>query len=78
MAANPTVIVAAQVDRKRWGLDEAENKIAFLTTDPAVSQMDAVKAGRIAVISGAALNPSVQTLYGAEQLAEQIRAFDLP
>lgn len=77
MATNPTVIVAAQVDRKRWGLDEAENKIDFLTTDPAVSQMEAVKSGRIAVISGAAMNPSVHTIYGAEQLAKQIKAFDL-
>ncbi|BCH21654.1 ABC transporter substrate-binding protein [Mesorhizobium sp. L-8-10] len=77
MATNPTVIVAAQVDRKRWGLDESANKIAFLTTDPAVSQMEAVKAGRIAMITGAAMNPSVHTLYGAELLAEQIKAFDL-
>ncbi|WP_103332973.1 ABC transporter substrate-binding protein [Pseudotabrizicola formosa] len=78
MAAQPTVIVAAQVDRKRWGLDEAQTKIEFLTTDPAVSQMDAVKAGRIAVMSGASMNPSVHTLYGAEELAAQLRSFDLP
>ena len=78
MAANPTVIVAAQVDRERWALDESQAKIDFLTTDPAVSQMDAVKAGRIAVMSGASMNPSVNTLYGAEQLAAQLRTFDLP
>jgi iron complex transport system substrate-binding protein len=77
MASNPTVIVAAQVDRKRWGLDESQTKIEFLTTDPAVSQMEAVKAGRIAVMSGSSMNPSVHTLFGAEQLAEQLRAFDL-
>ena len=78
MAADPTVFVAAQVDRNRWDLDTAENKIAFLTSDPAVSQLDAVKAGHIAVMSGAAMNPSIRTLYGAEQLAEQLRSFDLP
>lgn len=78
MAANPTVIVAAQVDRKRWGLDEAQTKIDFLTTDPAVSQLAAVKAGRIAVMSGASMNPSVHTLFGAEELAAQLRTFDLP
>ncbi|RGP35950.1 ABC transporter substrate-binding protein [Pseudotabrizicola alkalilacus] len=77
MATNPTVIVAAQVDRKRWGLDEAQNKIDFLTNDPAVSQMEAVKAGRIAVISGASMNPSINTIYGAEKLAEQLKTFDL-
>lgn len=77
MASNPTVIVAAQVDRKRWDLDDARVKIDFLKTDPAVSQMEAVKAGRIAVISGSAMNPSVNTLYGAEKLAAQLRDFDL-
>jgi len=70
--------VAAQVDRKRWGLDASQTKIEFLTTDPAVNQMEAVKAGRIAVMSGASMNPSVHTLFGAEQLAEQLRIFDLP
>ncbi|ETD91477.1 ABC transporter substrate-binding protein [Rhodobacter capsulatus] len=78
MAANPTVFVAAQVDRNRWDLDRADTKIAYLTSDPAVSQMEAVKAGRIAVMSGAAMNPSIRTLYGAEQLADQLRSFDLP
>ncbi|TCT32652.1 ABC transporter substrate-binding protein [Martelella mediterranea] len=77
MAANPTVIVASQVDRNRWDLDEAENKIAFLESDPTVSQMDAVQKGRILVMSGAAMNPSIRTLYGAEELAEQLKETDL-
>ncbi|MCW1934610.1 ABC transporter substrate-binding protein [Pararhodobacter zhoushanensis] len=76
MAANPTVIVAAQVDRNRWDLDTAETKIEFLTSDPTVSQMDAVRNGRIVVMSGAAMNPSIRTLYGAEQVAEQLQARD--
>jgi iron complex transport system substrate-binding protein len=78
MAAGPTVFVAAQVDRNRWDLDNAEAKIAYLTSDPTVSQMEAVKSGRIVVMSGAAMNPSIRTLYGAEQLAEQLKALDLP
>lgn len=78
MAANPTVIVAAQVDRNRWDLDKAETKIAYLTSDAAVSQMEAVKSGRIVTMSGAAMNPSIRTLYGAEELAAQIKALDLP
>ncbi|MDP3524286.1 MAG: ABC transporter substrate-binding protein [Hoeflea sp.] len=77
MAAEPKVIVVAQVDRNRWDLDKAENKIAFLTSDPTVSQMEAVRAGRIVTMSGAAMNPSIRTLYGAEQVAEQLKALDL-
>ncbi|WP_174801270.1 ABC transporter substrate-binding protein [Martelella limonii] len=78
MAADPTVIVASQVDRNRWDLDKAENKIKFLTSDPTVSQMDAVENGRIVVMSGAAMNPSIRTLYGAEEIAQQLKAIDLP
>jgi len=78
MAANPTVFVAAQVDRNRWDLDTADNKIEFLKSDPTVSQMEAVRNGRIVVMSGAAMNPSIRTLYGAEQVAEQLKALDLP
>jgi len=78
MAADPTVIVAAQVDRKRWDLDRADNKIAFLTSDPTVSQMEAVKKKRIVVMSGAAMNPSIRTLYGAEEIAAQLETLDLP
>ncbi|KJS20516.1 MAG: ABC transporter substrate-binding protein [Hoeflea sp. BRH_c9] len=77
MAADPKVIVVAQVDRNRWDLDKAENKIAFLTSDPTVSQMEAVRAGRIVVMSGASMNPSIHTLHGAEQVGEQLKALDL-
>ncbi|WP_256212432.1 ABC transporter substrate-binding protein [Loktanella sp. DSM 29012] len=77
MATDPTVIVAAQVDRKRWSLDEARNKIAFLESDPIVSQMEAVRKGRIVVMPGAATNASIQTLYGAEEVAAQLEALDL-
>ncbi|MEY8840721.1 ABC transporter substrate-binding protein [Cribrihabitans sp. XS_ASV171] len=78
MAADPTVFVVAQVDRERWELDEANAKIAFLKSDPTVSQMEAVREGRIVAMSGAAMNPSIRTLYGAEQVAEQLNALDLP
>ena len=78
LAADPTVFVVAQVDRNRWDLDTADNKIDFLKSDPTVSQMEAVRNGRIVVMSGAAMNPSIRTLYGAEQVAEQLKALDLP
>ncbi|ETX26899.1 ABC transporter substrate-binding protein [Roseivivax isoporae] len=78
MAADPTVFVVAQVDRDRWELDNADAKIAFLESDPTVSRMDAVRNGRIVVMSGAAMNPSIRTLYGAEEVARQLEALDLP
>lgn len=77
IAANPTVIVAASLDRNRWDLDKAENKIAFLKGDPTVSQMEAVQKGRIVVMNGAAMNPTIRTIYGAEEVAAQLEALGL-
>lgn len=77
MAANPTVLVIASLDRDRWELDKPEAKRAFLTTDPVVSQLEAVQKGHIAVMDGQAMNPTIRTIYGAEQLADQLEAFGL-
>lgn len=74
IAADPTYIVAASLDRDRWDLDRADNKIAFLESDPSVSQMPAVRQGHILTMNGAAMNPTIRTIYGAEELADQLDA----
>lgn len=74
IAANPDVIVVASLDRNRWELDKPEAKIEFLMTDPATSQLSAVQNKAIVVMDGQAMNPSIHTIYGAEQIAEQLRA----
>jgi iron complex transport system substrate-binding protein len=74
IAADPSVIVVASLDRNRWELDKPEAKIKFLNTDPAVSQMQAVKNKAIVVMDGQAMNPTIRTIYGAEQIAEQLKA----
>ncbi|EGT5759766.1 ABC transporter substrate-binding protein, partial [Cronobacter dublinensis subsp. dublinensis] len=77
IAANPDVIVVSSLDRNRWALDNAEEKIKFLKSDPAVSQLDAVKKGHIVVMDGQAMNPTIRTLYGAEQVAAQLEKLGL-
>ncbi|MBB4569278.1 ABC transporter substrate-binding protein [Rhizobium leucaenae] len=77
IAANPDVIVVSNLDRNRWELDKSEAKIKFLTTDPAVSQISAVKNKAIVVMDGQAMNPTVRTVYGAEQVADQLKALGL-
>ncbi|WP_420841269.1 ABC transporter substrate-binding protein [Ensifer aridi] len=77
IATNPDVIVVARVDRNRWELDKPEAKIKFLTTDPATSQMPAVKNKAIVIMDGQAMNPTVRTIYGAEQVADQLKALGL-
>ncbi|RCK50834.1 ABC transporter substrate-binding protein [Thalassospira profundimaris] len=77
IAAKPTVIVVASLDRNRWDLDKAENKIAFLKSDPSVKLMEAVQKNRIVVMNGAAMNPTIRTIYGAEEVAKQLEALGL-
>lgn len=77
IAANPDVIVVASLDRNRWELDKPEAKIKFLNTDPAVSQMPAVKNKAIVVMDGQAMNPTIRTLYGAEQVEAQLKALGI-
>jgi iron complex transport system substrate-binding protein len=77
ISAKPTVIVAASLDRNRWDLDKAENKIAFLKNDPSVRLMDAVRNNHIVIMNGAAMNPTVRTIYGAEEIAVQLEELGL-
>ena len=77
MATNPSVIVVADLDRGRWELDKPAAKIEFLKTDPAVSQLEAVKQSRIVVMDGQAMNPTIRTIYGAEQVADQLEELGL-
>lgn len=77
IAANPDVIVVSDLDRNRWALDNAQEKIRFLKSDPAVSQLEAVKKGHIVVMDGQAMNPTIRTLYGAEQVGEQLENMGL-
>ncbi|MBP0583329.1 ABC transporter substrate-binding protein [Labrys sp. LIt4] len=77
IAAKPDVIVIASLDRNRWELDKPEAKMRFLTTDTAVSQLPAVKNKAIVVMDGQAMNPTVRTIYGAEQVAQQLKTLGL-
>jgi iron complex transport system substrate-binding protein len=77
IATNPGVIVIADLDRNRWELDKPEAKIEFLKTDPAVSQLEAVKNGYIVTMDGQAMNPTIRTIYGAEQVADQLEELGL-
>ena len=72
IATPPDVIIVATLDRNRWELDKPEAKIKYLTTDSATREMPAVKNGAIVVMDGSAMNPSVRTIYGAEQVAQSL------
>ncbi|WP_308582656.1 ABC transporter substrate-binding protein [uncultured Pseudomonas sp.] len=76
--ANPTFLVIARMDRRRYPADDHEQKLAFLRSDPVTRNMDAVKHNRIIILDAMALQASVRTFDGLEQLAHAIDGYDLP
>jgi iron complex transport system substrate-binding protein len=76
-AANPTVLVIAEMSRRRHPADSAEAKLNFLKTDPVASRMDAVQKKRIITIDAQAMDPGIRTIDGIEQVAQGLKAFGL-
>jgi iron complex transport system substrate-binding protein len=76
-AANPTVLVIAEMSRRRHPADSAAAKTEFLKTDPVASQMDAVKQKRIITIDAQAMDPGIRTIEGIEQVAQGLKRFGL-
>lgn len=76
-AANPTVIVLARMDRRRFPADAIETKLKFLQTDPVVSRMEAVQKQRFVVMDAQSMNPGMRLIDGIEVLAKGIASFGL-
>ncbi|NKX74625.1 ABC transporter substrate-binding protein [Rhodobacteraceae bacterium R_SAG3] len=74
--ANPSVIVVARMERRRFEADDVEKKLEFLRTDPVASQMDAVKNNRIVILDAHAMDPSIRNISALETLAEALPALD--
>ncbi|UWQ78207.1 ABC transporter substrate-binding protein [Leisingera sp. S132] len=72
--ANPTVIVIARMDRRRFAADDYEKKLEFLRNDPVASQMDAVKNDRIVVMDAQAMDATIRAIPALEDLAAELSA----
>lgn len=75
--ANPSIIVLARMERRRFSADDVERKLEFLKSDPVASQMDAVKNDRIVILDGHSMDPSIRNVDALETLVEALQAFDL-
>ncbi|MFT2213955.1 ABC transporter substrate-binding protein [Rhizobium giardinii] len=76
-SANPSVIVIATMDRRRYAADNPAVKIDFLEKDPVTSQLEAVRNGRFIQMDAQSMNPTIRTIDGIETLAHGINAFGL-
>ncbi len=75
--AEPAVIVIATMDRRRYAADDPAVKVAFLESDPVVSQLDAVKNKHFVMMDAQSMNPTIRTIDGIETLAKGIQSFGL-
>lgn len=76
-AANPAIIVMAEMSRRRYAADDTAVKRNFLDTDPVTSRLEAVKDKRIVVMDVQAMQPSIRAVDGIEAVARGIKSFGL-
>lgn len=74
---DPDVIVLGDLTRKSQTAETAKAKIEKLESDPVTRELTAVKKKRYIVLTGAAMNPSIRTVEGIEQVADGLRSFGL-
>ncbi|MFC5675263.1 ABC transporter substrate-binding protein [Streptomyces incanus] len=70
---DPDVIVLGDLTRRSQTAETADAKIRFLETNPATRNLAAVKKKRYVLLSGQAMNPSIRTVEGIEQVAAGLR-----
>lgn len=70
--AEPSLIVAGKMDRRRFPADDIVVKQKFLKEDAVTSLMPAVKQNHIIVMDAQAMNPTIRTIDGIEVLADAI------
>ncbi|TBU87029.1 ABC transporter substrate-binding protein [Phytopseudomonas dryadis] len=75
--ANPSVLVLARMDRRRFPADDVEKKLEFLRNDPVARHMEAVKNGRIVILDADGMQASLRMIAGIETLAQAVDGFDL-
>lgn len=77
--ANPTFIIIARMDRRRFPADDYKKKLEFLQHDPVTRNMAAVKNNRIVILDAESMHAGLRMFSGLETLASAIlNKADLP
>ncbi|MFI9779603.1 ABC transporter substrate-binding protein [Streptomyces sp. NPDC051956] len=74
---DPDVLVIGDLTRRSQTAESAAKKIEFLESNAVTKNMTAVKKKRYVLLSGQAMNPTIRTVEGVEQVAAKLRAFGL-
>ncbi|MDU9401285.1 ABC transporter substrate-binding protein [Pseudomonas sp. zfem004] len=76
--ANPTWLIIARMDRRRFPADDYQKKLDFLRSDPVTRNMDAVKNGRIIVLDADAMQAGIRLFLGLERLSAAFASGQAP
>jgi iron complex transport system substrate-binding protein len=74
---DPDVLVLGDLTRRSQTAESAQAKIRFLESNPATRNLTAVRKKRYVLLSGQAMNPSIRTVEGIEQVAAGLRDLGL-
>ncbi|WTL36106.1 ABC transporter substrate-binding protein [Nocardia sp. NBC_01503] len=74
VAADPEVLVLADLSRQRIDGDALTTKIQFLESNPATKQMRAVQGRRYVVMTGSELDPGIREIDAIEKLSTGLTA----
>ncbi|MFD2398115.1 ABC transporter substrate-binding protein [Prauserella oleivorans] len=74
---DPDVLVIGDLTRRSQTAESAAAKIEFLESHPVTRDLDAVRHKRYVLLSGQAMNPTIRTVDGVEELASKLREFGL-
>ena len=74
---DPDVIVLGDPTRRSQTAETAAAKIAFLEADPVTRNLRAVRAKHYVLLTGQAMNPTIRTVDGIEQVSRALRDFGL-
>ncbi|MGC4994757.1 ABC transporter substrate-binding protein [Nocardia salmonicida] len=74
VAADPDVLVLADLSRQRVEGDALATKMAFLESNPATSRMRAVQGKHYVVMTGSELDPGIREIDAIEKLATGLSA----
>ncbi|AVD83553.1 ABC transporter substrate-binding protein [Pseudomonas sp. SWI6] len=67
--ANPTWLIIARMDRRRFPADDYQKKLDFLHNDPVTRNMDAVKNNRIIILDADAMQAGIRLFRGLQTLS---------
>lgn len=70
--SNPTIIVLAEMDRRRFPADDVVVKREFLKNDPVTKLLPAVENNRLVNMDVQSMNTTMRTIDGIEKLADAI------